>query len=86
MKKKAEVKKDEGVRVYCGPDIKGVIKSFTSFQTIPNALREAAEKCPVINKLIVPVSELAETRKLLNIGGSAAQFYSSKISEFYKKG
>ncbi len=87
MKKKKETIKQEGkILTYCGPDIKGVAKSFTSFRTIPPELVKAAEECPAIKKLIVPVSEIAETRKQLGIFGSAEQVFRNKITEFFKKG
>ena len=86
MKKKSEAKQEEKVMTYCGPDIKGVVKSFTSFRAIPSELVRASEECPAINKLIVPASEIAETRKQLRISGSAAQIFFNKITDFYKKG
>lgn len=86
MKKKSAAKQDENVMIYCGPDIKGVVKSFTSFRTIPPELKKAAEECPAVNNLIVPVSKIADTRKRLRIIGSVEQIYSSKITKYFMKG
>jgi hypothetical protein len=56
--------------VYCGPDIPHVAHSFTTYEEVPEALRRFAAKCPGISSLIVPVSEMAETRRALKTPGT----------------
>lgn len=85
MRKKAEIKQEKAVKVYCGPDIRGVIRSFTAFDTIPTALKNAAEECPAVNAFIVPVSEIAEMRMKLRISGSSEQIISKKITDYFNK-
>lgn len=84
MRKKAETKQ-ETILIYCGPDIKGVAKTFSAFREIPRELSEAAQKCPVIKSMIVPAEELAEMRRQLRAKDSAPQIFSRKIAEFFRK-
>ena len=64
-----KTKRAEAV-VYCGPDIPHVARSFTTYAEIPAALSEQAAKCPAISALIVPLSEMAETRRELKVPGT----------------
>lgn len=86
MRKKAETKQDkQETMIYCGPDIKGVAKTFSAFREIPRELSEAAQKCPVIKSMIVPVEKLAEMRRQLRENGSTPHIFSKKIAEFFRK-
>lgn len=84
MRKKAEARQ-ETIRIYCGPDIKGVAKAFSAFREIPQELSEAAQKCPAVESMIIPAEELAEMRRQLRAKDSAPQIFSRKIAEFFRK-
>ena len=64
-----KTKKKEPV-VYCGPDIPHIARSFTTYSVLPKALTEQCAKCPAISALIVPLSEMAETRRELKVPGT----------------
>lgn len=80
MKKKAEPV------VYCGPTIQHVARSFTTYQEVPKSLAAKAEQCPAISSLIVPLSQMAETRRNLKTPGSKEAILYSHILKFLKGG
>ena len=66
--KAAAVEKPTAV-VYCGPRIPGIAAQYQVFiDGLPEQLKAAIEKKPVLGALIVPVAEMAEARKEINSG------------------
>lgn len=49
--------------VYCGPTIRNVCTRFSMFSKAPAALTERAARVPLINNLILPLSEFIEARQ-----------------------
>lgn len=80
------MKKRKEPVVYCGPDIRHVARSFTTYTKTPDALLEQMERCPAIAALIVPLSKLAETRRGLKTPGSREAIIYSHIQKFLKGG
>ena len=80
-----EPKKTEPV-VYCGPDIPRVVRSFTTYAETPAALSEQATKCPAISALIVPLSNMAETRRALKTPGTREAILYGHIQKFIQGG
>ena len=72
--------------VYCGPSIPRVAHSFTTYAETPKALAALAEKCPAISALIVPVSEMAETRRALKTPGTKEAILFVHINKFIQGG
>ena len=81
--KKAERK----TLVYCGPDVVGVAKQYDVFTDgLPAGLEELKEKIPAVCALIVPVKEVADTRKALQQKGSAKHNIFMKVKKEMMKG
>ena len=80
-----KAKKAEPV-VYCGPSIPRVARSFTTYDETPKELAALAEKCPAISALIVPVSEMAETRRALKTPGTKEAILFVHINKFIQGG
>lgn len=80
------MKKQKEPVVYCGPNIRHVARSFTTYNEPPKALTEQAEQCPAITALIVPLSKLAETRRSLKNPGSKEAILYGHIQKFLKGG
>lgn len=69
--------------VYCGPSLFNILPQFTVFNNgIPQHLKEHIEKCPAIQELIVPVSELQACRKSIEKQGSKENTMYSQIVEY----
>lgn len=49
--------------VYCGPSIRNVCTRFLMFSKAPAALTERAAQVPLINNLIVPLTEFVTVRQ-----------------------
>lgn len=77
MKKKPE-KKKKIILVYCGPTIPHTCDRYAMFEDVPEALKLKAQELPMINDLIVPITELRDAR--LQIEGKVGPLYS-----IYKK-
>lgn len=58
MSKSKNKPKDERI-VYVGPTIPGVATRNTTYDGMPEQLREAIKEAPCLQNLCVPVSELA---------------------------
>ena len=78
-------KKAEPV-VYCGPNIPHVARSFTTYAEMPAALSEQSAKCPAISALIVPLSNMAETRRALKTPGTREAILYGHIQKFIQGG
>jgi len=78
-------KKTEPV-VYCGPDIPRVARSFTTYEEMPEALRQTGVRCPAIFALIVPLSYMAETRRALKKPGTREAILYGHIQKFIQGG
>ena len=48
--------------VYCGPDIPGTARQYTSFKAMSKRLQTIIDKVPAIRYLLVPPEKLASTR------------------------
>lgn len=80
------MKKTKEPVVYCGPDIRHISRSFTTYAEMPKALAEKAAQCPAITALTVPLSKLAETRRGLKTPGSKEAIFYGHIQKFLKGG
>lgn len=60
--------------VYCGPTIRNVCTRFSMFSETPAALTEKAKQVPLINNLILPLSEFIEARQ--QIEAQRGSYYS----------
>lgn len=68
-KVKAAVVEKPAAVVYCGPKIPGIAAQYQVFTGgLPEQLKAAIEKKPVLGALIVPLAEMAEARKAINSG------------------
>lgn len=72
--------------VYCGPSIQHIARSFTTYAEIPEALKAQAEKCPAITALIVPLSEMAETRRAIKTPGTKEAIFYGHIQKYIQGG
>jgi len=83
---KKTVKKTEAV-IYVGPAIPGVVSTGTVYNNgLTTMMQEVVEELPAIGTLIVPVSKVAETRRLLNIKNTPAAICYEKVLMYNKKG
>lgn len=80
-----KAKKAEAM-VYCGPSILHVANSFTTYAEPPAALLAMAKECPAISALIVPVSEMAETRRALKTPGTKEAILYGHILKYIQGG
>lgn len=72
--------------VYCGPTIPRIAHSFITYAETPKALAAQAEKCPAIFALIVPLSEMAKTRRALKVPGTKENILYGHIQKFIQGG
>lgn len=80
------VKKEEVTKkIYCGPSLPGM-NQFTILSGMPKHLELHSEQCPEIEKLIVDVSKLNDTRLKLCIRGSYEERLYHKVTEYLKGG
>lgn len=58
--------------IYCGPTLpRAKLVSMSVFKNgLPEYVQRQIEACPEIDKLIVPISSLAETRTLIGVRGT----------------
>lgn len=69
--KVVEKNKKIPIMVYCGPSIKGVAQQYSHFNNgIPKRLKEYAELHKEVERLIVPIENLIETKKNIAIQGT----------------
>lgn len=69
-------------KMYIGPSIRGVVKHGAAFSGgLPARVKKLADAKPVINNLIVPVSDLADAIKRSNEEGTAVAVAYDRISE-----
>lgn len=68
--------------MYIGPSIRGVVKHGAAFSGgLPARVQKLADAKPIINNLIVPVSDLADAIKHSNEEGTAVAVAYDRISE-----
>lgn len=72
--------------VYCGPSILHISRSFTVYAEPPAALLAMAKECPAITALIVPLSEMAETRRALKTPGTKEAIFYGHILKYIQGG
>ncbi|MFS0766039.1 hypothetical protein [Peribacillus phoenicis] len=72
--------------IYIGESLKnGKLEQFTVFNNgIPQFLAEDIEKCPAINSLILPISQLGESRRKLTIQGTMEHTLNSQITQYVR--
>ncbi|MBT2717549.1 hypothetical protein [Bacillus sp. ISL-57] len=72
--------------IYIGESLKnGKLEQFTVFNNgIPEFLAEDIEKCPAINSLILPISQLGESRRKLTIQGTMEHTLNSQITQYVR--
>lgn len=75
------IKQNESL-MYLGPTIRGVVKHGAIFTgKIPGTLDEFRKKKPIINNLIVPLSELLEAKKALSEEGTIEHVAFKQLEE-----
>ena len=75
-----EAGKQTGTRVYCGPSVRNVARQYTVYAgEIPEALREFIRTNPAAGGLLVPVERFAETRRKLEVKGTAEAILYNKV-------
>lgn len=85
-KKKSKTNKESNLLVYCGPSFSGELQQFAVYKNgIPKHLNNRIKECPYIEKMFIPISNLAKTREKLNIEGSRENQMYKKILEYQKK-
>lgn len=68
--------------MYIGPTIRGVVRHGAAFSGgLPSRVQKLADAKPIINNLIVPVSDLADAIKRSNEEGTAVAVAYDRISE-----
>lgn len=68
--------------MYIGPSIRGVVRHGAAFSGgLPARVQKLADAKPIINNLIVPVSDLADAIKRSNEEGTAVAVAYDRISE-----
>lgn len=84
-----EVRKAETVQtlIYIGPSLPGnTLQQHATFTDgFPIQVKAEIEKCPFIQELMVPVSNLAEATSNLSIKGTKDYVMYEKIVAFYKE-
>ncbi|MGE6379550.1 hypothetical protein [Peribacillus muralis] len=72
--------------IYIGDSLKnGKLEQFTVFNNgIPDFLAEDIEKCPAIQSLILPISQLGECRQKLSIQGSLEDTLNNQIIQYVR--
>lgn len=67
-KKQAKAAEEAGTLVYCGPTIPGVAKQFTFYRGgVTAGLKAAQERRPVLRALTIPLDQLPEAMKQLEM-------------------
>ncbi len=68
--------------MYIGPSVRGVVKHGAAFSGgLPARVQKLADAKPIINNLIVPVSDLADAIRQSNEEGTAVAVAYDRISE-----
>lgn len=84
-----ELRKAETVQtlIYVGPSLPGnTLPQYSTFTDgFPIQVKAEMEKCPFIQELIVPVSDLAQVNANLGIKGTKDQVMYEKTLAFYKE-
>ena len=85
-----ELRKAETVQtlIYVGPSIPGnTLPQYSTFTDgFPVQVKAEIEKCPFIQELIVPVSELSQANSNLGVKGTKEQVMYEKTLQFYQGG
>ena len=71
--------------VYVGPKVAGLKVNTTYIKGIPKAADDAIKENPLLKKMFVKVSEIAEAKKQLSQENSALSIVYRKIEEQMKK-
>ena len=67
-KKQAKAAEEAGTLVYCGPTIPGLAKQFTFYRGgVTAGLKAAQERRPVLRALTIPLDQLPEAMKQLEM-------------------
>lgn len=69
-------KEEQFLRIYLGPNLKGVMRGTVFLNGLPPALEEAIRKMPVITELVIPVSNIRyANRELTDPDSALSRFY-----------
>lgn len=83
-----EIRKEEEVTsiIYCGPSLKrNVLQRYAIFTSdYPNNVAEHIEKCPAINNLMIPVSQLGLCEANIATPGTVEQVMYATIEEYVR--
>lgn len=75
--------KTEGMVMYLGPTIRGVVKNGAVFESgLPKKLSLVVEQKPIVNNLIVPLSEIVEVKRAIDQEGTAEAVAYDRIEAF----
>lgn len=80
--KRAAPKKaaEGGTMVYCGPSVRGVARQYMVYYgAMPETLQAFAEQHKAVKGLIVPLERFAETRRNLEVKGTAETILYQKV-------
>lgn len=89
--KQQKSKGNAGTYVYIGPNLPSGAKLLTNAivrgtrEQISGYYKDVIEKYPNVEKLIVPIERLAESREKIKIGGNALSKYYNDLSEQIKQ-
>jgi hypothetical protein len=73
--------------IYCGPNIPGgVLQRYSVYKGIPGYLNDLFNKCSAVEKLFVPVKELAKTEKAIKTKGTPENTFYYQVMKFIEKG
>lgn len=70
-------------KIYVGPNILGLPKYTVVETTFTPHINSFIEKCPEIEKLFVPILEMAEVENRTKVKGTLENRYFNTIREFY---
>lgn len=70
-------------KIYVGPNILGLPKYTVVETTFTPHINSFIEKCPEIEKLFVPILEMAEVESRTKVKGTLENRYFNTIREFY---
>lgn len=71
--------------VYCGPDIPGTARQYTSFMSMPKRLARVIEKVPAIKHLLVPPEKLASVRIKIKTCGTFENIMYRRVEKQLKE-
>lgn len=71
--------------VYCGPDIPGTARQYTTFKAMPKRLKAVIDKVPSIRYLLVSPEKLANTRIKIKTSGTFENIMFRRVEKQLKE-